>query len=616
MIAALLPEVSVEDLPKQRRDTEKAKRSMLQKILSSANESLLKRLLAENFRKQAPWYGIAIASMIVVALTTSLSAWMLKDVVNATVVSKDLNKVLGVAMLVALIFVAKGVATYVQSIFLNRAGNNIIALAQRRIFDHVLKQDVSFYSRMESSDLVMRLTTNAQAARSVIDLVVTSFVRDLFTLLGLLAVMVIQQPVLFLVSSVVGPAALIGVRVLTRQVRRIMEQELASLGKIIENVQETATGIRVVKAFGLEGYMSDRMRRHVSDVEHRSNQMAKLEAASSPIMETLSGLAIAGVIALNGYWVVEGGQSPGELMSFIAALLLAYEPAKRLARMRVSLESGMLGVRMMYELLDRPINLKEKPDAIALPAGRGEVRFNEVSFGYDEGHPVFDGLNLTFPAGKTTALVGPSGGGKSSIINLVMRLYDPTSGSVTIDGTDLKDVSFASLRERIAFVGQDTFLFHGTVRHNIELGRQGASEEEIISAAMAANAHDFIMKLPNGYDTDVGENGGRLSGGQKQRLAIARAMLRNAEILILDEATSALDSESEALIRDALARLSKDRTTIMIAHRLSSITTADNIIVMENGRAAEQGTQSQLLARDGAFRKLYELQLLPQAAEI
>ncbi len=295
---------------------------------------------------------------------------MLRDVVNATVVSKDLNKVLGVAMLVALIFVAKGIATYIQSVFLNRAGNNIIALAQRRIFDHVLKQDVGFYSRMESSDLVMRLTTNAQAARSVIDLVVTSFVRDLFTLIGLLAVMVIQQPILFLVSSVVGPAALIGVRTLTRQVRRIMEQELASLGKIIENVQETATGIRVVKAFGLEGYMSDRMRRHVSDVEHRSNQMAKLEAASSPIMETLSGLAIAGVIALNGYWVVEGGQSPGELMSFIAALLLAYEPAKRLARMRVSLESGMLGVRMMYELLDRPINLQEKPDAIALPPAR------------------------------------------------------------------------------------------------------------------------------------------------------------------------------------------------------------------------------------------------------
>jgi len=584
---------------------------MLQRLISKANESLLKRLLAENFHQQAPWYGIAIASMIVVAAMTSLSAWILRDVVNATVIGRDLHKVLAVAAFVALIFLVKGIATYIQSAFLNKAGNNIIALAQRRIFDHVLKQDVGFYSRMESSDLVMRLTTNAQAARSVIDLVVTSFVRDLFTLVGLLAVMVIQQPILFLVSSIVGPAALIGVRKLTHQVRVIMEQELASLSKIIENVQETATGIRVVKAFGLESYMSERMRRHVTDVENRSNQMAKLEAASSPIMETLSGLAIAGVIALNGYWVVEDGQTPGALMSFIAALLLAYEPAKRLARARVSLESGMLSVRMMYDLLDRPISLQEKADAFPLPFGEGKVRFSGVKFGYEEGHLIFDDLNLEFPAGKTTALVGPSGGGKSSIINLVMRLYDPISGSVTIDDTDLRDVTFASIRERIAFVGQDTFLFHGTVRHNIELGRRGATDEEIITAATAANAHDFIMKLPNGYDTDVGENGGRLSGGQKQRLAIARAMLRNAEILILDEATSALDSESESLIRDALANLTMDRTTIMIAHRLSSVRAAHNIVVMEGGKAIEQGTQNQLLAHDGAFRRLYELQLLP-----
>lgn len=584
---------------------------MLQKILSKTNESLLKRLLQENFRRQAPWYGIAIASMIVVAAMTSLSAWMLRDVVNATVTGRDLNKVLTVAAAVMVIFIVKGVATYIQSVVLNKAGNNIIALAQRRIFDHVLRQDVSFYSRMESSDLVMRLTTNAQAARSVIDLVVTSFVRDLFTLIGLLAVMVVQQPILFLVSSVVGPAALIGVRMLTKQVRSIMEQELASVGKIVANVQETATGIRVVKTFALESFMSERMRRYVTDVETRSNQMAKLEAASSPIMETLSGLAIAAVIALNGYWVIEGGQSPGALMSFIAALLLAYEPAKRLARMRVSLESGMLGVRMMYELLDRPITLQEKAHAIALPLGKGKVRFKDVSFGYDNCPLIIEGLNLEFPAGKTTALVGASGGGKSTIINLIMRLYDPLSGSVTIDDTDLRDVTFASLRERIAFVGQDTFLFHGTVRHNIELGRQGATSDEIIAAAKAANAHEFIMNLPNGYNTDVGENGSRLSGGQKQRLAIARAMLRNSQILILDEATSALDSESESLVRDALSNLTAGRTTIMIAHRLSSVTAAHHIVVMEGGRAVETGTRQQLLAQAGAFRRLYELQLLP-----
>lgn len=586
---------------------------MLKTFLSEANKTLIGRLLSENFKKQWRWYGIAIVSMLFVAGSTSATAWMLRDVVNATVVSKDITKVFGVAIAVAVIFAVKGISSYVQDVFLNKAGNNIIALTQQRIYEHVLRQDVAFYSRFPSSDLLMRLTTNAQSARSVIDLIVTSFVRDLFSLIGLIGVMVVQQPILSLVSAIVGPAAIIGVRFLTGKVRKLMEQELASLGKIIENVQETATGIKVIKAFGLESYMQARMRKYVSEVETRSNSIARLEAASSPIMETLSGFAIAGVIALNGVWVLESGHSPGELMSFVAALLLAYEPAKRLARMRVSLESGLIGVRMMYELLDSPVTMVEKPDARDLPSGKGEVALKNVTFGYDASHLIFDDLSLSFPAGKTTALVGPSGGGKSTLINLTMRLYDPLSGTVEIDGVSLTDLKFSSLRSKMAYVGQDTFLFSGTIRHNIALGKPDATEEEIISAAKSANAHDFILRLPQGYDTNVGENGGNLSGGQKQRIAIARAMLRDSEILVLDEATSALDSESEALIRDALARLTKNRTTIMIAHRLSTITTADHIVVMENGKVAEQGPQRELLSRDGPYRRLYELQLLPSA---
>jgi len=586
---------------------------MLEKFISKANQSLLMRLLAENFRHQAPWYGIAIGSMVVVAVMTSASAWIMRDIVNSTVVSKDIEKVFVVALTVAIIFAVKGLATYVQSIFLSKAGNNIIAQTQRRLFDHVLRQGLSFYSNYPSSELLVRLTNNAQAVRSVIELVVTSFIRDLFSLIGLLAVMVIQQPVLSLVSAVVGPGAILGVRVLTRKVRKIMELEIASIGQIIQSVQETSTGIRIVKAFALEDFMRRRMDKYIGDVERRANSIARLEAASSPIMETLSGFAIAGVIALSGVWVLQQGNTPGELMSFITALLLAYEPAKRLARMRISLESGLVGVRMMYQLADHPIELTEKNSAIPLPEGPGEIRFNDVNFSYTNGERLFQNLNLTFPAGKTTALVGPSGAGKSSIINLIMRLYDPDAGSVTVDGHDLKDVTFRSLRDRIGFVGQDTFLFSGTIKYNISLGREGACDEEIIEAAKAANAHDFIMKMPHGYDTEVGENGIKLSGGQKQRITIARAMLRNAEILIFDEATSALDSESEVQIREALARLTRKRTTIMIAHRLSTITAADNIVVMEGGQIAEQGPQGRLLSQDGAYRRLYELQLLPSA---
>jgi ATP-binding cassette subfamily B protein len=583
----------------------------LETFISRANKTLVARLLSENFRKQAPWYGIAISAMLVVAAMTSASAWIMRDIVNETVVSKDLNRVFWIAIAVAVIFAVKGVATYIQSVFLSRAGNNIIAETQKKLFRSVLNQSIGFYSKFASSELLMRITNNAQAARNVMDLIVTSFVRDLFSLLGLIAVMVIQQPWLSLISAVVGPAAIFGVRRLSKKVRKIMEQEMVSLGGIIRNVQETASGIKVVKAFGLEEFMGARMDQYVGEVEARSNAIAKLEAASSPIMETLSGFAIAAVVALSGVWVLEKGNTPGELMSFVTALLLAYEPAKRLARVRINLESGLVGVRLMYELADHPVELTESADAKDLVAGPGEIRFHDVDFGYREGQGLFRKLNLTFPAGKTTALVGPSGGGKSSIINLVMRLYDPESGTVTIDGQDLRTVTFRSLRERMSYVGQDTFLFSGSIRHNIALGREGASEEEIIAAAKAANAHDFIMALPAGYDSDAGENGGRLSGGQKQRIAIARAMLRDAEILILDEATSALDSESETQIRDALARLTAGRTTITIAHRLSTVTTAHNVVVMENGAVAEQGELGRLLGHDGPFKRLYELQLLP-----
>jgi len=350
----------------------------------------------------------------------------------------------------------------------------------------------------------------------------------------------------------------------------------------------------------------------VSDVENRANNIATLEAATSPVMETLAGLAIAGSVLVSGLLVLEGGQMPGNIMAFIAALLLAYEPAKRLARVRISLESGIVGVRMMFELADRPLTLAEKPDAKPLLAGPGEIHFDKVSFAYPESPPVFEGLDLTLAAGKMTALVGPSGSGKSTILNLIMRMYDPQSGKVLFDGQDIAGATLASVREKIAYVSQDTFLFAGTVMHNIRLGRQDATDEEVIAAAKAANAHDFISAMAKGYETEVGENGALLSGGQRQRISIARAMLRNAQILLLDEATSALDAESESLFRDALENLQQGKTTIAIAHRLSTVHRANKIIVMDAGRAVEQGTHAELVAMpDGIYRKLHEYQLLP-----
>jgi ATP-binding cassette, subfamily B, bacterial MsbA len=500
-------------------------------------------------------------------------------------------------------------ASYVQVVALTRAGNRIVATQQKRLYAKLLRQGVAFFNLTESSDLLMRLTQSAQSARSIIDILVTGFVRDLLTLVGLIAVMIYQQPTLTLISLLIGPFALLGVRLILRKVRAIMEMEMQSLAEIIKVVQETSAGIMVVKAFALEDRMAGRMDSAVTQVEKRANAISRLEAVTSPLMDTLSGFAIAAVVALSAVNLFGDTQtSAGQLMSFVTALLMAYEPAKRLSRMRVSIEAGLVGVRMMFDLLDRPETMIEAPDAADLPDGPGRVEFHDVGFVYAAEKPVLHHLNLVFEAGKTTALVGPSGGGKSTILNLILRLYDPATGRVTIDGGDLRTASFRSLRDRISFVGQGTFLFSASVLDNIRLGQPGATEADVIAAAKAANAHEFIETMPQGYATPVGENGAFLSGGQKQRLAIARAILKDSPILLLDEATSALDARSEALVQQAIHNLTRGRTTIVIAHRLSTVLEADKICVINEGELVEEGTTQELLARDGMFRTLYDQQ--------
>ncbi|OBQ62909.1 ABC transporter ATP-binding protein [Mesorhizobium loti] len=578
---------------------------------STENQRLVARLVRESFREHMFGYGAAILSMLVVAGMTAASAWILREITNEFVIDKRVDRVNMIAAAVAGIFILKGLANFVQAYFMSRVGNAIIADRQRKIYDRILAQGIEFYHSTSSSDLITRMTNNAQAARNVLDLIVTSYVRDLVTLLALIGVMVWQQPVLSLICFVAGPVAIYGVNRILKRVRKFAAMEFRSVGQIIQVMQETAIGVRVVKSFNLESLMRKRMYKAVADVEDRANNIAALEAVTSPVMETLAGLAIAGAVMVSGLLVLQGGQMPGNIMAFIAALLLAYEPAKRLARVRISLESGIVGVRMMFQLADEPLSLAEKPDAKPLRTGPGEIRFDAVSFAYQNGPPVLDRFDLTLEAGKMTALVGPSGGGKSTILNLIMRMYDPNSGKVLLDGQDISHATLASLREKIAYVSQDTFLFAGTIMHNIRLGRQDATDDEVIAAAKAANAHDFIMAQAKGFETDVGENGGLLSGGQRQRISIARAMLRNAEILLLDEATSALDAESEALFRDALQQLTQGRTTIVIAHRLSTVHQADTIVVLEGGKVVESGPHRALLTQGGLYQKLYEYQLMP-----
>lgn len=600
-----------EDQPARRGLAERVLRAVLRRLnLSSESMGLLWRLVRESFPNHARGYGLAIAAMIVMAATTALMAWIMRDVTDQFVIAKDADRIVAIALFIAAIFIIKGAATFVQSYTLSRVGNAIIAERQRILYDRLIRQGLDFFNRLTSSELIMRFTQGAQAARNVLDILVTSFVRDMFTLAGLVIVMVVQQPLLSLIVLVVGPVAIYGISRLVKRVRSIMTLELQSISRIIQVLQETSRGARIIKSFDLDERMRGYMHDAIEDVRKRSNKIARLQSTTSPIMETLAGLAIAGVIIVGARTVAGDGKSPGELMSFITAVLLAYEPAKRLARMRVSIESGLVGVRLMYGLIDQPLSLIENSAARQLEVTRGEIEFDNVSFGYNEDHRVMENFSVVFPAGKMSALVGPSGGGKSTMINLIMRLYDPDEGAVRIDGQNLADTTFKSIRESMAYVSQDTFLFSGTILDNIRLGRENATEEEVIEAAKAACAHDFIMAFPKGYLTDIGEDGSRLSGGQKQRIAIARAILRDARILLLDEATSALDAESEAQIRLALMNAAAGRTTIAIAHRLSTVCSADAIFVIDNGRVVEQGTHDELRRSGGLYNSLCDHQLV------
>jgi ATP-binding cassette subfamily B protein len=528
---------------------------------------------------------------------------------NDMYVSHNFNGIVVISIAAVGIFAAKGFATYAATVMLSRIGNSIIADNQQRMFDKLLHEDIGFFSDRHSSEFIARLTTGANAVSQVISLLITAIGRDLMSLIGLCIVMVIQDPVMSFVGVIVAPPAFLFLRKVIRRVRGIARMQFTGGTQIIETMQEALQGIRMVKAFALEDEMRRRLAVSVRQVENESNKMARVANRASPMMEVLGGIAIALASIYCGYRVIETGATPGEFVSFLAAFLLAYEPAKRLARLNIDLNNNLVGVRILYEVIDSPAG---EPDDDALPAlalTDARVEFVDVGFAYRADTPVLRGMSFAAQRGKLTALVGPSGGGKSTVLNLIPRFYDAESGQILIDGQDIIAVSRRSLRHEIAYVGQIVHLFRGTIRENIALGKLGAADAEIVAAAKAAHAHDFIMEFPAGYDTPVGEHGLQLSGGQRQRVAIARALVKNTPIILLDEATASLDSESERHVQEALAELCKGRTTIAIAHRLSTIMHADCILVVENGLIVESGRHDELLRKGGRYASFYRLQL-------
>ena len=577
--------------------------------ISRETIALVYRLMMEHGKQEWPFFLLSFILLSIVSSMTGLSAYLMKDVVNSVFIDRDQAAIYWVALAVGGVFVVKGLCTYMNMMVVVRLSMRIVARLQRKFFASMLTQGMRYFTQENAGTLMARFDGNAQSARVVIEMIAMTLWRDLFSLFSLVFVMVLQNPTMSLVTLLIGPPAVLGVMYLMRQVKEMARDELTQASLIMGALKDTIDNIRVVKAYTLEGQRQAEMDRAIDRVEERTVKINRLSSLTVPLMETLGGLAIAATILYGGFQVVGEGNDPGEFFSFITAFILAYEPARRLARFNVDFQRQMFGVEMFFEMIDRAGEDRPDPSLADAKITNARVEFRDVSFSYLENAPALTGIDAVFEPGTMTALVGPSGAGKTTIFALLDRLYLANSGQVLIDGQDVAQCSIESVRRNIAVVTQDPLMFDGTIGANILLGRDGATEEEMIQAAKDANAHDFIMELPAGYDTHVGSAGGRLSGGQKQRISIARAIVRDAPILLLDEATSALDTLSEGVVQEALARLAEGRTTVAIAHRLSTIFDADQILVMDHGRIVERGRHADLINQGGLYQALYTQQV-------
>jgi ATP-binding cassette, subfamily B, bacterial MsbA len=570
--------------------------------------ALVWRLAREFMRPQARRILFAFALMGVAAASTALRAWLMQPVLDRIFVARDPSLLVALAAAALVIALVKGLADFGQMVLMTRAGQRVIADVQIALFTRLMRADIAYFHARPTGTLISRFTSDTALLRNATANVLGALGKDALTVVFLVGVMFYQDWVLALVSFVAFPLAIHPIVRIGRRMRRVSANTQAEIGQLTTLLSQTFQGARFVKAYSMEAYEEGRARGLFERLYLLVDRAARTRSRASPVMESLGGAAIAIVILYGGHQVIAGVRTPGAFFSFITALLLAYQPLKSIANLNASLQEGLAAAQRVFEVLDVEPTIRDLPRATPLVIAGGEIRFEEVRFGYHPGAVALDRISMTVPAGRTVALVGPSGAGKSTILNLIPRFFDVEDGAITIDGRDVRSVTLASLRQAIALVAQEVTLFDDSVRANIAYGRFGASEEEIERAARAADADSFIRALPQGYDTLVGEQGVRLSGGQRQRLAIARAMLKDAPILLLDEATSALDSESERQVQSALSALMRGRTTLVIAHRLSTIQRADLICAVERGRIVESGGHAELLAHGGLYARLYAMQ--------
>ena len=521
-----------------------------------------------------------------------------------------------IIVLILVAFAAKNVFFFARAYLVARAEQAVNRDLRDRVYDHLVELDLAFFGRVRMGQIVSRLTTEVETLRTVVTAEFSRLLSAVFEFAVAVVAMCMISWKLTVAAFVVIPGAMIIwgplVNVLRRRDRRVLE-----LGaQVNAHIQETLSGIRLVKASSAEERERQRFHRLTGDHYHHFLRAEVARALAAPVTEML---AAAGTVILLWYGarlVVAGDLTGAQFVGFLGLSLKLYAPVKNVAKFPATAQPGLVAAERVFEFLDAPVEISDRPGARPFRGLEREIAFRDVSFAYREGEPVLQGVDLTVPRGTMVALVGPSGAGKSTLVDLVGRFYEATAGTVTLDGTDIRDLKLADVRAQLGIVAQNTVLFHDTVRANIAYGRPDATDEEVEGAARAAHAHDFIQRMPHGYDTLVGERGEQLSGGERQRIAIARAILRDPSILILDEATSALDAESERLVQEALDRLLHGRTVLVIAHRLATVQRAQQIVVLDRGRVVEQGDHATLMARDGLYRRLHVLQFQDPEADV